>query len=54
VLGLLLVGIGSLLERASIALLAGALLLIAGLVLWLKRRDYRRTRSEYNDHSLDE
>lgn len=33
---------------------AGALCLIAGLVLWLKRRDYRTAQSEYNSRSLDD
>lgn len=32
----------------------GALTLIAGIVLWLKRRDYRTTQSEYNSRSLDD
>ncbi len=33
---------------------AGALCLIAGLVLWLRRRDYRTAQSEYNSRSLDD
>lgn len=35
-------------------LAAGALSLIAGMVLWLRRRDYRANQSEYNSRSLDE
>ena len=35
-------------------LLAGALCLVAGLMLWLRRRDYRANQSEYNSRSLDE
>jgi hypothetical protein len=35
-------------------LTAGAIGLIVGLVLWMRRRDYRATRSEYDTHSLDD
>lgn len=35
-------------------LAAGAAGLTIGLVLWMRRRDYRKTRSEYDTHSLDE
>ncbi len=28
--------------------------IVLGLVLWMKRRDYRTTHSEYDPHSLDE
>lgn len=35
-------------------LAAGAAGLTAGLVLWMRRRDYRKTRTEYDTHSLDE
>lgn len=35
-------------------LLAGGVLgLTAGLVLWMRRRDYRANHSEYDSHSLD-
>lgn len=35
-------------------LLAGGLLgLTAGLVLWMRRRDYRASQTEYDSHSLD-
>lgn len=33
---------------------AGSLCLLAGIVLWLRRRDYRTVQSEYNSRSLDE
>jgi hypothetical protein len=32
----------------------GALCLMAGIVLWLRRRDYRSAQSEYNSRSLDD
>lgn len=32
----------------------GLLLLIVGLVLWLRRKDYRTAQAEYNNRSLDE
>ena len=35
-------------------LAGGATALTIGLVLWMRRRDYRATRSEYDTHSLDE
>lgn len=35
-------------------MLAGALSLLLGLVLWLRRRDYRTTQAVYNSHSLDD
>ena len=38
----------------TILLLVGALSLLAGLVIWLRRRDSRTLRAEYNDKSLDE
>ncbi len=35
-------------------LLAGGVLgLTAGLVLWMRRRDYRTSQAEYDSHSLD-
>jgi hypothetical protein len=33
---------------------AGGGLATLGLVLWMKRRDYRSNHSEYDPHSLDE
>jgi hypothetical protein len=38
----------------SLFMVVGALSLMAGLVLWLRRRDYRTRQSEYNSRSLDE
>lgn len=35
-------------------LILGSLLLLAGLTLWLRRRDYRYTQRQYNARSLDE
>jgi hypothetical protein len=38
----------------SIFLVVGSLSILAGLVLWLRRRDYRTRQAEYNSRSLDE
>jgi nitrate reductase gamma subunit len=38
----------------SVFMVVGSLSLLAGIVLWLRRRDYRTTQSEYNSRSLDE
>lgn len=38
----------------SVLMVVGALSLMAGLVLWLRRRDYRTRQAEYNSRSLDE
>ncbi len=35
-------------------LCVGALSLLAGIVLWLRRRDYRINQAEYNSRSLDD
>ena len=35
-------------------LAAGAGVLVAGLVIWLRRRDYRSNQAEYDAHSIDE
>jgi hypothetical protein len=45
-----------LVERAphGLMLLLGGLGLTIGLVLWMRRRDYRASQSEYDTHSLDE
>ena len=32
----------------------GGLAVTIGLVLWMKRRDYRTTQTDYDPHSLDE
>jgi len=38
----------------SIFMVVGALSLMGGLVLWLRRRDYRTRQAEYNSRSLEE
>jgi hypothetical protein len=38
----------------SLLMLAGGLGLTIGLVVWMRRRDYRASQSEYDTHSLDE
>jgi hypothetical protein len=57
VVGLALLGAAWLVEMEtlpSIFMVAGALSLMAGLVLWLRRRDYRTRQSEYNSRSLED
>jgi len=38
----------------SIFLAVGALSLLGGLVLWLRRKDYRTKQAEYDSRSLDD
>jgi len=38
----------------SLFLALGALSLMGGLVLWLRRKDYRTKQAEYDSHSLDD
>ena len=38
----------------SVFMLIGVLSIMAGLVLWLRRRDYRTRQSEYNNRSLED
>ncbi len=38
---------------STLLLVLGGVLLVLGLVLWLKRRDYRTAQSEYDPRSLD-
>ena len=38
----------------TVMLVLGSLSLLAGLVIWLRRRDYRSKQTEYNSKSLDE
>jgi hypothetical protein len=38
----------------SIFLAIGALCLMGGLVLWLRRKDYRAKQAEYDSRSLDD
>jgi hypothetical protein len=35
-------------------LVIGVLSIMAGLVLWLRRRDYRTRQAEYNNRSLED
>ncbi|HSW34223.1 MAG TPA: hypothetical protein VLH36_11490 [Steroidobacteraceae bacterium] len=44
------------LDRAprGLLLLVGGAGLTAGLVLWMRRRDYRASQSEYDTRSLDD
>jgi hypothetical protein len=55
-LGVLLLGGASYVGGGwtSLILLLGMGLLVYGVVLWLKRRDYRRSQNEYNSRSLDD
>jgi hypothetical protein len=39
---------------SSLFLSVGALSLMGGLVLWLRRKDYRTKQAEYNSRSLDD
>ena len=57
VIGLALLGAAWLVDVTtlpSVFMVVGSLSLMAGLVLWLRRRDYRTRQSEYNSRSLDE
>jgi hypothetical protein len=38
----------------GLLMLVGGLGLTAGLVLWMRRREYRNNQSEYDPHSLDD
>jgi hypothetical protein len=38
----------------SVFLVIGVLSIMAGLVLWLRRRDYRTRQAEYNNRSLED
>ena len=38
----------------SVMLGLGSLSLLAGIVLWLRRKDYRTRQSEYSNKSLDD
>ena len=38
----------------SVFLSVGALSLMGGLVLWLRRKDYRTKQAEYDSRSLDD
>ena len=38
----------------SVFMVVGALSLMAGLVLWLRRRDYRTRQAEYSNRTLED
>ena len=38
----------------SIFMVVGSLSLMGGLVLWLRRRDYRTRQAEYSNRTLDD
>jgi hypothetical protein len=57
----MVIGIGSLaaayfFERGprGLLLIFGAVGLTAGLVLWMRRRDYRASQAEYDTRSIDD
>ncbi|HMN45442.1 MAG TPA: hypothetical protein PKE27_12740 [Povalibacter sp.] len=55
--GLVLLGAAWLIEMQTlpgVLLLLGSLSLLAGIVLWLRRKDYRTTQAEYSSKSLDD
>jgi hypothetical protein len=55
--GLVLLGAAWLIDMRTlpgVLLLLGALSLLAGIVLWLRRKDYRTTQAEYSSKSLDD
>jgi len=57
VVGAALVSVAWFLEMETLPgmlLVVGSLSLLAGLVLWLRRKDYRTRQAEYNSRSLDE
>lgn len=53
--GTAMIAIALLVQRGPRGLLFGfgGFAIIVGLVLWMKRRDYRATQSHYDPHSLD-
>lgn len=38
----------------GVLLVVGAALVVYGLMIWMKRRDYRRTQSTYDPRAIDE
>jgi hypothetical protein len=56
-LGAVLIGIAWFLNMETlpgVMLGFGSLSLLAGIVLWLRRKDYRTRQSEYTNKSLDD
>jgi len=55
VMGLLFLGLSFFVASwSTLLMLMGLVSLVPGLVLWLKRRDYRTAQSEYNRKSLED
>lgn len=57
ILGLALLGAAWIVEAhalPSVLMLIGALSLLGGLVLWLRRRDYRTRQAQYDARSLED
>ena len=57
IVGVALLGAAWFIEMStlpSVFLVIGVLSIMAGLVLWLRRRDYRTRQSEYNSRSLED
>lgn len=54
--GALLLAAAWLIERGPRGwlLAAGVCGIVAGLVIWLRRRDYRSSQAEYDAHAIDE
>lgn len=54
--GAVALGVALFADRAphGLLMLLGGLGLTVGLVLWMRRRDFRAGRAEYDSHSLDE
>ena len=55
--GVVLLGAAWFIEMStlpSVFMLVGVLSIMAGLVLWLRRRDYRTRQAEYNSRSLED
>jgi hypothetical protein len=56
-LGAVLIGVAwyvNLETLPGVLLVAGSISLLAGIVLWLRRKDYRTRQAEYTNRSLDD
>lgn len=57
IVGVVLLGVAWFLDVETLPgllLAVGSLSLLAGIVLWLRRRDYRTRQAEYTNRSLDD
>lgn len=57
IVGVVLLGVAWFLDVETLPgllLAVGSLSLLAGIVLWLRRRDYRTRQTEYTNRSLDD